>query len=175
MTYYRALLLMFGFITGCASVGVSVNSIRNAPTLTRSTPVVFPKKSEAIENEKMRRECIKGAKAANINVVDNCEKNCLWASVEGTTGNSKERTASFSNVPYYSMRQSQVYSYNVTQKQVKIALYSDPEMKNLAYQAVLDSIGIKNNVLADAEEMCEAGFKTFPEESSGDEYNIRSR
>lgn len=143
----------------------------------KDTPVVFPKKSDAIETEKLRRECIKGAEAAGVKVVESCSNNlCLWAVVEGATGPSKERTTSFSGFPvYYSMRQQQIYSYNVTEKHMKILLYSDAELKQLAYQTVLDSIGLQNNVFADAEEMCEAGFRAFPSEYSGKEYRIRSR
>lgn len=170
------LLAVNSLVGGCTSVRVSVNSIKNVPQITRSFALIFPKKSEAIETEKIRRECAKGAHAAKITVVESCTANCLWVVVEGTTGPSKERTTSFSNFPnYYWSRQNQVYSYDVTQKQVKMTLYSDPEMKQVAYQAILDSIGMQNNVLADAEEMCEAGFKAFPNEFSGREYNIQSR
>lgn len=160
--------------TGCShqQVVVSINSLKGSEALSKEKPVVFSKKTEEIEIEKLRRECIKGAVAAGTNVVPECSSNCYWASIEGQSGESKERTYSYFN--YYT-KQTETHSSNVTDRKIKLVLYSDSEMKNIAYQSVLDSSGGAKNVLSVAEEMCEAAFKAFPEEYSNEVVEIKSR
>ena len=159
-------------LTGCATVHVSVNSMKDEQDITRDVPIVFPKRGTDIEIEKMRRQCAKGAQAAEIKVMDKCSGKCYFATVDGTTGGT---TQSINSAHNSYTGQTQVYSSGETQRKVKIAIYSDLELKTLIYQAVLDSSGSNNNVLSVAEEMCEAGFKAYPNEYSAKKYKIRAR
>ncbi len=167
-----AALYTLVFQTGCQSVAVSVNSIKNMDNLSKDTPVVFVKINEDIESEKLRRQCMKGAQAAGVNVTSDCGSNCYWATVEGQAGSSKERTSSFYN-PY--TRQTQVRSSNVTERKMKIKLFGEAELKKILYQSVLDSSGSSSNVLSVAEEMCEAAFKAFPKESTNELFSVWAR
>lgn len=159
-------------LNGCATVHVSVDSMKNEQDIARDIPIVFPMRGTDIETEKMRRQCAKGAQAAGIKVMDKCGGKCYFATVDGTTG----VTIQSINSAYNSYTgQNQIYSSEETQLKIKITIYSDLELKTLIYQAVLDSSGSNNNVLSVAEEMCEAGFKAYPNEYSAEKYRIHAR
>lgn len=156
---------------GCSGVHVHVNSINHIEGLSKKVPLVFPKESQAIEKEKLRRECVIGAKESGMKVLDNCNSGeCYFIFVTGKVGSTSERTYTEQN---NQTKQIDVSSYSITQRMIDIKIFEDSNKKKLIYESQLNSEGEASNVLSVAKEMCQAAFIDFPRELTGEFYKIK--
>lgn len=166
----RTLALIFLALSAaaCSTVHVTVNSMLNGSPL-KERPLIFPQHSQEIEAEKLRRLCASAAVESRLSVVNNCGSECYWIVVNGSSGATRETTKTSYNVW---TKQTYVSTGDETARTMKITAYADQEMKEPVWQASLGSSGSTVSVLGVAAEICEAGFRVFPNEVTNHEVRV---